>query len=514
MLAGKIAYFRPTGFDPRSISGLTGWYDFADSSTLAALASGSGAVANGGGVRFVRDKSSAQNNLTNIHADVSRPVFVENSLNGRSALTFDGGDILNGSQVLMTHPFSLFVVCRANVTGTSRVCGVSSTRSIGPFGASNTQWGFFSAGGIRSFGVSATAASVLALTCDASLGGAFYGNGTPMATAALSAVTPSGFALGNDVAAANGTYNGLVYEVIAYNSSLSATQVSAVTLYLAQKWGITLPPTASNADAQSWINRVYANGGTVSTSTANAVNTFCNSIDSAGIRSRFYRLNLFCGTGLASALVPLYRGQSLGGTQFGNATDTNNNFVAADYTETSGLIGNGSSKTLDTGLPQNFANGRHFGLVPHTLATSAFRYYMGAKAAGNNNSLWSVFSNSPTTQISAYTYSDTVSTGGAVGQSGVVVAVPRRLHIFTNASGSGGSVAYADGVRGGSDGFGFNTTSTVPVGIYGARQSDGTFQFQSNPRLSGYTIGANMTASEVASYNIIWTTLLTALGRS
>lgn len=63
-----------------------------------------------------------------------------------------------------------------------------------------------------------------------------------------------------------------------------------------------------NADAADWIRRVQANDGAVSTATANAVTDFCNAIDAAGIRDRFYRLNLFCGTGLNACLVPLYTG--------------------------------------------------------------------------------------------------------------------------------------------------------------------------------------------------------------
>jgi len=146
-----------------------------------------------------------------------------------------------------------------------------------------------------------------------------------------------------------------VAEVIFYEGVLSASAIARVERYLSTKWAITLGvPTATNADAQAWINNVYANGGTVSTATANAVNTFCNDIESAGIRDRFYRLNLFAGTGLSAALVPLYRGTSLGGTQFGGTTDTNTNFVSGDYSETAGLTTTaGGGKYLNTGLSPN-----------------------------------------------------------------------------------------------------------------------------------------------------------------
>jgi hypothetical protein len=65
------------------------------------------------------------------------------------------------------------------------------------------------------------------------------------------------------------------------------------------------PRSTLHPDAASWAARVVANGGTVGTSLA-AVSKFCSAIASAGIRDHFYRLNLFCGSNLNAALVPLY----------------------------------------------------------------------------------------------------------------------------------------------------------------------------------------------------------------
>ena len=116
-----------------------------------------------------------------------------------------------------------------------------------------------------------------------------------------------------------------------------------------------LRPIASGVhpEANAWRTAVVANGGSVSASTMKAVSAFCAAIDTAGIRDRFYRLNLLCGTGLNAALVPLYRGQSRTGTQYGNTTDTNTGpFVSGDFTS-SGLKGDGTTKSLDTGLAQN-----------------------------------------------------------------------------------------------------------------------------------------------------------------
>jgi len=165
-------------------------------------------------------------------------------------------------------------------------------------------------------------------------------------------------------------YKGDICELMCYNRALTTAERQRVERYLGSRWGITLAPQVSNADAQDWVNRVYSNGGAVSTATAAAVNTLCDSLESASLRDRFYRMNLFCGgtsgtaVGLNSALVPLYRGPSLGGTQYGGTTDTNFGglFVPANYSESGGLVGDGSTKYLKTGLASNQLAG---GLTGH-----------------------------------------------------------------------------------------------------------------------------------------------------
>jgi hypothetical protein len=98
-----------------------------------------------------------------------------------------------------------------------------------------------------------------------------------------------------------------------------------------------------DADAKDWGARVVANGGTYSPATLKAVSNFAKQAKAAGLWTKLTRVNLFAGDQLAAALVPL----KVGG---GNATDTNVNFVSGDYTEATGLKGNGTSKSLDTGI--------------------------------------------------------------------------------------------------------------------------------------------------------------------
>ncbi len=121
-----------------------------------------------------------------------------------------------------------------------------------------------------------------------------------------------------------------------------------------------MPDSYWHPEAASWMSRVRRNGGEVSSQTMRAMSRFCAAVESAGIRDRFFRLNLFCGNSdgaLAAVRTPLYLGPIPTGTQYGNTLDTNFNFVSGDYLESAGLTGTGNngvaagnSKHLNTGL--------------------------------------------------------------------------------------------------------------------------------------------------------------------
>jgi hypothetical protein len=299
--------------------------------------------------------------------------------------------------------------------------------------------------------------------------------------------------------------DGWIGEVIAYNRALTTAERQRLERYLAAKWGITLAPQVSNADAQDWINRVYANGGTVSSSTASAVNTLCDSLDAASLRHRFYRLNLFCGTGLNACLVPLYRGPSLSGTQYGNTTDTNvGPFVTGDYAETgasSGLVGNGTNKYLNTGLngSELAAGNRHaasYDIVSATTDYSPSVVSGSGLATQHGIGPWvsastvayrthnTVGGNASTTKTTGmWLGSDTSSTASVIYKNGTSVA-------STSGQAAGGSGNTAYYILGN------------PAGEW------------SEARLGGYSIGLSMTASQAAAYYTAMQAFQTALTRN
>jgi hypothetical protein len=268
----------------------------------------------------------------------------------------------------------------------------------------------------------------------------------------------------------------------------------------------------AHPEALAWQTRVIANGGSVSASTLAAVSNFCTSIDAAGLRDRFYRLNLFCGSNLAACLVPLYRGQSLGGTQFGNATDTNVNFAAGDYVETGstgGLLGNGSSKYLNTGLNAN--------VIPDLSQSGHLSVYAAGTFSGQIALGVYTFTNPPfvvtheseiqLSATAANTFINSTANGQTLSYTSPVLVVASRTSATNH-------IGYANGVAG--------TTATatanfanpaLPFFVF-ARNLAGGPSVHFGRRLRSYSIGLGMTGAQVTAFNSATQALQAALGRN
>jgi len=269
-----------------------------------------------------------------------------------------------------------------------------------------------------------------------------------------------------------------------------------------------LRPRASagyGLDAMDWQSRVVANGGTVSASTMKAVDTFCKTIVTAGIRDRFIRLNPLCGN-FTAALVPLYRGQSRTGTQFGNTTDTNNGpFVSGDYTEAGGLVGNGTSKYLSTGL--------NLSELPD-IGTGHLSVFKGAGASTSR-----VLIGSRSSGSTHYYRYDIISGANRGLWGNVIIAASAaantvKAHAIVSRTSSTSLTLYHDGVSVGT------SSSTATPGLPGrdiyvfAENDNGPTVGSYWPHaIFAYSIGLSLNATQVASFNTAIQALATALGR-
>jgi len=277
------------------------------------------------------------------------------------------------------------------------------------------------------------------------------------------------------------------------------------------------PRQTIHPEAADWANRVRNAGGSVSGTTLGAVDRFVKAIHAAGIRDRFFRLNLFAGNSDASlnaVRTPLFRGQSLAGTQYGNAIDTNVNFVQGDYAESVGLNANGtpgnSSKYIDTGLSPD--------AMP-TLATGHASVFKGAGSVGG----YTIGLIGSRTALQFYyirqvAITDVLSAnwGHGVLNAGTTARTGAGLAMFTRTAANAMS-GYHNTTSDLSDtGTRAPTANANAFVVFGFRNTDGTLSsFVAWPYvISAYSIGAGMTAAQVASYHTALTAFLAALGRA
>jgi hypothetical protein len=516
-----------SAFSPRSIPGLALWLDASDASTLFQdAAATTPATATSDPVGAWLDKSGNARHATQSTAG-NRPVIHSATQNNRKILSFDGSNdalLGTGAQALKTG----MTVIGAYFSG---AVNYSSLFAVGDSAAGKRWISGSSLGKIgidyytNSASVSASASNRTGITSFTlnpsanSLGIRMDGAqvlSQASLSPALAAYTSDTFAVGTTPLANEQFFTGRVFELAVYNRVLSAAECRRVEQALGTKWGITLAPQVSNADAQDWVNRVYANGGTVSASTAAAVNTLCDSLDAASLRDRFYRLNLFCGTGLNAALVPLYRGPSLGGTQYGGATDTNNAFVGVgtDYAETGatgGLTGNGSTKYLNTGfnvdqLP-GAANCHLSSFITGTQDIASARTLVGVLFNGTTDRYRLFLQLSGSTAPNYGIQTELGKANSAIANNrtntngGLILASRTSTTLLT---------LYDDAVSiGTTETSTAETTSASPFFVF-AR--NGPVEYY-NGRMAAYSIGAGMDAPQVTAYNTAMQAFQSAMGR-
>ena len=281
-----------------------------------------------------------------------------------------------------------------------------------------------------------------------------------------------------------------------------------------------LRPVASafHPEAQVWRNAVVGGDGSVSTATLKAVSDFCKSIDTAGIRSKFRRLNLFCGNSDASLVAvrtPLYRGESRTGTQYGNDLDTNVNFVEGDYAETGasgGLLGNGTSKYLNTGF--NVSD------VPGAANCHLSSYIRGTQDIASARTLVGVLFNSVTDRYRLFLQLSGSSAPNYGIQTELGKANSASANNRTNTNGglliasrtsTTSLTLYDDAVSIGTSAV--STAETTGASPFFVFARNGPTEYY-NGRMAGYSIGAGLSNAEATSYYNAMNTFQTALSRN
>jgi len=249
------------------------------------------------------------------------------------------------------------------------------------------------------------------------------------------------------------------------------------------------------------------------------VNTLCDSLDAASLRDRFYRLNLFCGTGLNACLVPLYRGPSLGGTQYGNTTDTNvGPFVSGDYSEGAGLQSLASTKYLNTGLatdamPASVYESMHLSAWHGpTQSTVSSPQLLGVYNGTTDR--WSISIGVSTSSA----LSDQARLGKANALSSTTTIQGSRPSAFLLATRTSATnlVLYRNAVSDGvlSTSVTGIASSNLPFYVFRTNLSGTDFGDPGVYAMRMYSIGDDMTQQQVASFHAALSAFNTALGRT
>ena len=481
------------------------------------------------------DKSGNARHATQSTA-ANRPVIHSATQNNRKILSFDGSNdalLGTGAQALKTGMTVIGAYFSGNVNYSSLFCvGEAAAGKRWLSGSSLSKVGidyYTNALSVQADARNRTGITSFTLNPSANSLGIRMDGAQVLSQASLSpalaAYTSDTFAVGSVPLANEQWLAGRIFELAVYNRVLSAAECRRVEQALATKWGITLAPQVANADAQDWINRVYANGGTVSSSTAAAVNQFCVDIEAASLRDRFYRLSLMCGgtsgttAGLAACLVPLYRGPSLGGTQYGGTTDTNvGPFVVGDYAETGasgGLNANGTSKYLATGL-----NPYDAGLAETDFHTSGY-FRESQNASGVFIGCMNSSAQRGVIFHPAYQTAGMYVRFGGITNSGIENGTLSSRNGHLLGVRRPGGVGFKDGAN-------INATSVTTGSLAWAASADSPslFVFARNDttatpallhyagRSQAYSIGKGMTDAQAAAYYTAMQAFQTALGRN
>jgi len=248
--AGLFSRFVP--LSPGDITGLTGWWDASDSSTLFDATSGGSAVATDGSVARIEDKSGNNRHFTQTTAG-ARPLRKTGVQNSLDVLRLDGSDDFLQSSFTFSNIFTLtqftcFVVANATTISASNFVRTSAPPALADtFGFT----GFFcvhNTNELLSFAQFSEVTDTYAGSAWLVVAVTFNGSNLSMTVNGSSAGSAALFSIGASANSANYAigrslgatfFNGDVGEIITYNQAISTADREGLESVLMDKWAIT-----------------------------------------------------------------------------------------------------------------------------------------------------------------------------------------------------------------------------------------------------------------------------------
>ena len=247
MCAMNPRLLRPlaSGFNPKSLGGLSGWWDASDSATL---------TLNSGNVSEWRDKSGEDHHILQASAAV-QPPYESTAFNGKPAVTVEA----SSNQILRSASGVLAdsVVDNVNMKGCLFVVAKSPSATVNSktllaLGNANDFGFYLRLSDGNAYFDCASGGRVLAAIADTVLtgGGIWYGgrdaanvemavNGSVIAsrsnaTGDITVATAAGFGV------SSGNSEISYAEILVFRRALATKERNAVEAYLSKKWGVTL----------------------------------------------------------------------------------------------------------------------------------------------------------------------------------------------------------------------------------------------------------------------------------
>jgi hypothetical protein len=244
---------------------------------------------------------------------------------------------------------------------------------------------------------------------------------------------------------------------------------------------------AYDTDAQAYITAVEAaDGQALETGVKDAINAFVVGCKADGIWTAIKACCILAGARtLAGALVPLV-----------GTAPTNYNFASGDYNRETGLVGNGSSKYLDSNRNNNVdpQNSKHLALYVHTAGTpsnSTQVYATNLFVTSQGLTSLGIFSSA---QFTRNNCNDATTIGSSTATGFCGTSRSQSASYVHRLSGADNTVTQA-------------STTRASGNIFIYRDPNTTDPFYTNARISFYSIGESLTLSLLDSRV---STLLTA----
>jgi hypothetical protein len=217
---GKASYY--ASFLPTSITGCQLWYDAMDATTI---------TQSSGLVSQLRDKSGNNRHISQATTG-NQPSYANNTL------TFNGSQYLTNtiSSGISGNIFTGYIIYKPNsASGNQRALFISDNSSWIMIDSTQVAENSNGTGAYIGTTISTITPTIVAVTSASTY--SLNGNAFSNISIGYNQANPTSINVGSGISG-GALFNGSIYEVLVYNTALTATQRQQVEGYLAWKWGL------------------------------------------------------------------------------------------------------------------------------------------------------------------------------------------------------------------------------------------------------------------------------------